>query len=192
MHGGGAGAARSSVSDTGAMDDLPEAWMRGPIPGVHPLVAPVLYSFQQAREELAKHTEGLTTAQIWARPFGLTSVGFHLRHIAGSTTRLMAYAQGRQLDERELAELEDEKLPSGPGQTELLAAIGSAFRAAEVVVRTIDPSSLADPRVVGRKRLPTTVVGLLTHIAEHTQRHVGQAINAARLVRSAGAAESVS
>ena len=63
---------------------------------------------------MAKHTEGLTTAQIWARPSRLSSVGFHLRHIAGSTTRLMAYAQGRQLDERQLAELEDEKLPLGP------------------------------------------------------------------------------
>jgi len=155
--------------------------MRGPIPGVHPLVAPVLYSFQQAQEELARYTEGLTAAQIWVRPHGLTSVGFHLRHIAGSTTRLMAYAQGRQLDDRELAELEDEKLPSGPGRKDLLASMDRAFRAAEVFVRSIDPDSLVEPRAVGRKRLPTTLIGLLTHIAEHTQRHVGQAIGVAKL-----------
>jgi uncharacterized damage-inducible protein DinB len=166
------------------MDNLPEPWMRGEIPGVSALVAPVLYSFQQAREELAKHTEGLTAAQIWARPQGLGSVGFHLRHIAGSATRLMAYAQGRQLDDRELAELESEKLPSGPGREELLAEMDRAFRAAEVFVRSIDPHMLAERREVGRKRLPSTVIGLLTHAAEHTQRHVGQAICAARLART--------
>jgi uncharacterized damage-inducible protein DinB len=93
----------------------------------------------------------------------------------------MAYAQGRQLDERELAELEDEKLPSGPGRKDLLAAMDRAFRAAEVFVCSIDPDSLAEPRSVGRKRLPTTLIGLLTHVAEHTQRHVGQAIGAAKL-----------
>jgi len=32
----------------------------------------------------------------------------------------------------------------------------------------------------------TTVAGLLTHIAEHTQRHVGQAISAAKLSRVEG------
>jgi hypothetical protein len=147
-------------------------------------VAPVLYSFQHAREDLAKHTEGLTPEQIWARPFGLGSVGFHLRHLAGSTRRLMAYVQGRALEEQELAELRAEDLQSGPDRAELLAALEGAFRAAESIVRSIDPSTLTEPRVVGRKRLPSTVIGLLTHIAEHTQRHVGQAISAVKVVRT--------
>ena len=42
--------------------------------------------------------------------------------------------------------------------------------------RAFDPARLAEPRTVGRRRLPTTAIGLLTHTAEHTQRHVGQAI----------------
>jgi hypothetical protein len=88
--------------------------MRGSIVGVHPLVAPVLYSFQHAREDLARHTEGLTLEQIWARPHGWGSIGFHVRHIAGSTGRLMAYVQGRALNERELDELKAEELPTGP------------------------------------------------------------------------------
>src|ERR1039458_5876552 len=71
----------------GPPEALPEAWMRGPIPGVDPLVAPALYSFQQAREDLARYTEGLTFEQLWATPHGFGSVGFHLRHIAGSTGR---------------------------------------------------------------------------------------------------------
>jgi DinB superfamily len=143
-----------------------EAWLRGPIEGVDPLTAPVLYAFVQAREDLARYTEGLTTAQLWT-----SSVGFHIRHISRSTDRLIAYLEGRppgQLGEGD------------PGATreELLAELDSAFNRAEKVVRAIDPANLRDKREVGRKRLPTTVIGLLTHLAEHTQRHVGQAITA--------------
>src|SRR5688572_11721699 len=168
------------------MTTLPEPWMRGPIAGVDPLVAPILYSFQQAREDLARYTEGLTPSQIWASPYGFGSVGFHLRHIAGSTERLMTYLQGRQLDERQLAALEIEKRADGPGRDELLAAMDRAFREAEAVVRGIDPATLAEARSVGRQKLPTTVIGLITHIAEHTQRHVGQAISAAKWARLGG------
>ena len=160
---------------------LPEAWMRGPIPGVDPLVAPALYSFQQAREDLARYTEGLTFEQLWATPHGFGSVGFHLRHIAGSTGRLITYLQGDALSQAQMEALAAEKEPAGAGRDELLAQLDQAFRAAEAVVRSIDPSTLASPRAVGRKGLPTTVIGLLTHIAEHTQRHVGQAIAAAKL-----------
>jgi uncharacterized damage-inducible protein DinB len=161
--------------------DLPEAWMRGPIAGIDPLLAPVLHSFQQAREEAARLTEGLTFEQLWARPHGLGSVGFHLRHIAGSTSRLMTYLQGGTLSPAQMEEMEAERERSGPGRDELLAMIDDAFRRAESEVRSLDPSTLASPRAVGRKRLPTTVIGLLTHIAEHTQRHVGQAIYAAKI-----------
>ncbi|HTB13987.1 MAG TPA: DinB family protein [Bryobacteraceae bacterium] len=149
-----------------------EAWLRGPIPGVDPLTAPVLYAFTQAREDLAKYSEGLTAEQLWA-----SGVGFHIRHISRSTDRLIAYLKGRM----------PEKLGDGePGASreELLAELDSAFKDAEIVVRSIDPATLREPREVGRKRLPTTVIGLLTHIAEHTQRHVGQAIAAAKVYYS--------
>src|SRR5258706_6745344 len=95
------------------MDHLPEPWMRGPIAGVHPLTTPVLYCFQQAGEDLDKYTDGLTPQQIWASPHGFGSVGFHLRHIAGSTDRLMTYLQGRRLSDQQLAALEAENV----GQT---------------------------------------------------------------------------
>ena len=154
--------------------------MRGPIPGVHPLLAPVLYSFQHAREDLAKYTESLTPQQIWASPHGFGSVGFHLRHIPGAVDRLMTYLQGHQLTDAQLAALEAEKSPTGPNREELLAAMDLTFRNAEAIVRALDPNTLAEPRTVGRQKLPTTVIGLLTHVAEHTQRHVGQAISAAK------------
>lgn len=164
---------------------MTEPWMRGPIEGVHVLAAPVLYSFQQAREDLAQWTEGLTTEQIWATPHGFGSLGFHLRHIAGATDRLMTYLKSEQLTPEQLDELKREKDP-GAGRDELLAGMNSAFERAETVVRSLPPAALSEPREIGRKRLPTTVIGLLTHIAEHTQRHVGQAISAAKLARLEG------
>lgn len=160
--------------------------MRGPIAGVHPLLAPLLYCFQQAREDLAKHTEGLTPQQIWASPHDFGSVGFHLRHIAGSTDRLMTYLQARALSELQMAALEEEKRPGGPAREELLDSMDRIFHDAESVVRALNPAILAEPRTVGRQRLPTTVIGLLSHIGEHTQRHVGQAISAAKWARIGG------
>jgi uncharacterized damage-inducible protein DinB len=162
---------------------LPEPWMRGPIPGVSPLVAPILYAFQHAREDLAKHTDGLTPDQLWATPHGFGSVGFHIRHIAGSTGRLLTYLQGGALTADQLRELDDEKRPLGIPREELLALLDRALADAETVIRAIDPATLAEPRAVGRQRLPTTVIGLLIHIAEHTQRHVGQAISAVKWSR---------
>jgi uncharacterized damage-inducible protein DinB len=158
---------------------LPEPWLRGPIEGVDSLVAPVLYAFQQAREDLSRHTAGLTNAQLWARPHGFGSVGFHIRHIAGSTERLMSYLEERQLTPEQLADLESEHEP-GMDRDLLIARLERSMREAEAIVRRIDPATLASPRFVGRKRLPTTAIGLLTHIAEHTQRHIGQAISAAK------------
>ncbi len=160
----------------------PEPWLRGPIEGVNPFVAPVLYAFQQAREDLAKHTEGLTTDQIWERPHGFGPVGFHLRHIGGSVERLTTYLEGRQLSEEQLAALKAEIAP-GASREELLSDLDERLQRAEQLIRSVDPSTLTEPRTVGRVRLPTTVVGLLVHIAEHTQRHVGQAISAAKLAR---------
>ena len=167
------------------MPTLPEPWLRGPIPNVHPLISPMLYAFQQAREDLATHTAGLTIEQIWATTHGLGSLGFHIRHIAGSTSRLITYLEGNQLSEHQLAELRTEPEPGASIQN-LLAGMERSFEHAEAVVRALNPADLAAPREVGRKRLPTTVIGLLTHIAEHTQRHVGQAISAAKLARITG------
>jgi uncharacterized damage-inducible protein DinB len=165
------------------MATLPEPWLRGSVPGVSPLIAPILFAFQQAREDLATYTAGLTVEQIWAKPFGIGSLGFQLRHIAGSTERLITYLEGKQLSESQIAALESEKQPGG-SREKLLTELDSVFRMSEDVVRAINPKALAETREVGRKRLPTTVIGLLTHIAEHTQRHVGQAIFAAKLARS--------
>jgi uncharacterized damage-inducible protein DinB len=148
-------------------------------------VAPVLYAFQQAREDLAMHAQGLTFEQIWAKPHGFGSLGFHVRHIAGSTDRLVTYLQNHQLSAEQMAALQAEEQAQGSLE-ELLAEMNASFHRAETVVRALDTASLREAREVGRKRLPTTVIGLLTHLAEHTQRHVGQAISAVKLARATG------
>ena len=152
---------------------------------MHPLLAPALYGFQQTREDLARHTAGLTAGQVWARPHGLAPLGFHLRHIAGSVDRLTSYLQARPLDAAQLAALAAERQP-GAGLDELLRDIESVLRRAELAIRALDPAIFAEARRVGRQRLPTTVLGLLVHLAEHTQRHLGQAIGAAQLARVGG------
>ena len=160
-----------------------EPWMRGPIEGVHPLVQPLLFSFQQVREDLEKWTAFLSTEQMCAAPFDLGPVGFHVRHIGGSVERLMVYLQGGRLSEAQMAEMKAEKDP-GASREELLAQMNSRLRDAEQVAHGIDPASWAEPRFIGRKQLPTTVGGLIAHIAEHAQRHVGAAIITVKVVKA--------
>lgn len=165
-------------------DALPEPWMRGPIPGLEPLVMPVFYSFTMVREDLARHTAGISQEALWRRIEPLPSLGFHLRHIAGSVDRLTAYLMQHSLTDAQLRFLKEEGVPGATLQ-ELLTAVDASLRASEEALRTIQPSQIHQPRFIGRKRLPTTVLGLLVHIAEHTQRHLGQAITTAKLVRDA-------
>ena len=160
-----------------------EPWLRGPIADVNPVLAPVLRSFQQAREDLASHTEALTTEQIWARPYGFGSVGFHIGHITGSVDRLTTYLEQRSLSEQQMTALKNEMEP-GASREDLLDDLEAGLSRAEGVIRRVDVLKLCEARTVGRQLLPTTVIGLLIHIAEHTQRHVGQAISAAKLVRA--------
>jgi hypothetical protein len=161
-----------------------EPWLRGPLDGVHPLLAPTLHAYQQACEDLARWTAGLSDQQIWAQPHGLAPLGFQLRHIAGSVDRLTTYLRGGQLSAVQMDALRHEMDP-GAGRDELLHLVDTALLESERVIRAIDPATLAEPRAVGRKQLPTTAAGLLVHLAEHTQRHVGQAIVTAKLLRGA-------
>ena len=168
---------------------MPEPWLRGPIDGLHPLVAPVFYAFTQAREDLDAWTRDLSPEQLWSSPGGIGSVGFHIRHIGRSVDRLVTYLEGNPLTGAQFAALRAEKEP-GESRQDLLAEMNHHFRRAESAIRGIDPAALADVRTVGRQNLPTTVIGLLTHIAEHTQRHAGAAIVISKVVSSARASSS--
>lgn len=161
----------------------PEPWLRGPIDGLHPAAAHLLYTFEQAREELPKFCAALTMEKIWRSPSdGVASVGFHLRHIAGSVDRLTTYLQGDQLSQTQVAGLRSEHEP-GPSFADLMESLEVEFRRTETIVRAVSPTTYQEQRVVGRKQLPTTVGGLIVHLSEHTQRHLGQAVLTAKLVR---------
>lgn len=162
---------------------MSEPWLSGPIEGVHPLIAPLLHSFAQVREDAATWTESLTIEQLWAEPHGAGSVGFHLRHAGGAAERLCVYLLGGQLNDEQLAAMKAEKTP-GATRDELLAELNRRLDAVASAARSLDPARLAEPRAVGRKLLPTTAIGLLVHIAEHTQRHLGEAIVTAKWART--------
>jgi hypothetical protein len=111
-------------------------------------------------------------------------LGFQLSHIAGSLDRLTAYLESRGLTEAQLAYLKSEQT-QGACLAELLRGAEMALQHTEDTVRKIAPATLSEPRYVGRQRIRTTVIGLAIHIAEHTQRHCGQAITTSKLLNAA-------
>ena len=120
--------------------------------------------------------------QLWRNPaLGVASVGFHMRHMAGSVDRLTTYLRGQPLTEEQLATLRLEH-EAGASFAVLLEAVEGEFQKTEAVVRGIAVSSYQDLRGVGRRQLPTTVGGLIVHISEHTQRHLGQAVLTSKFV----------
>jgi len=162
---------------------MPEAWLEGPVAGVPGTLQPVAHALVQARREVRALLDGFPEARLWERPAGLASVGFHLQHLSGVLDRLTSYARGATLDDAQRAALAAEGTPA----TELSAAtLVDAFDAqverALAQLRTTDPATLLESRAVGRQQLPSTVLGLLVHAAEHTMRHLGQLLVTARVV----------
>lgn len=167
-----------------AKGNQPEVWLRGPIAGITPLLQPVAHSLLQCREEVqAAMTTGLTPHQISSRPSGAAAIGYHIQHAIGSLDRLFTYARGESLTAAQLAALAAEPRPDGTlSGDELASAFSAAVDRALEQLRTTDESILLEARAVGRAKLPSTVLGLLFHAAEHTQRHVGQAVTTAKVL----------
>ncbi|HXD47222.1 MAG TPA: DinB family protein [Gemmatimonadaceae bacterium] len=167
---------------------IPEVWLRGPLPDVPPLFQPVAHGLLQCREEVHAALAGLTATQLAARPALVASVAYHVVHAIGSLDRLLAYARGESLSPEQLVYLNDERRAGESPQESaaLLARFDDAVDRALTQIRRTDPSTALDRREVGRAKLPSTVIGLLFHAAEHTQRHVGQLVTTAKIVRAAG------
>lgn len=161
---------------------LPEVWLRGPLPDVPALLQPVAHSLVQCREEVARLLPTLTADQLAMRPGGAASIEFHVRHAAGSLDRLFTYARGDALSSTQKDALLRESSPSGLGGEALVADFSGAIDRALSQLRATKEDSLLDARGVGRARLPSTVIGLLFHGAEHTQRHAGQMAAIARVI----------
>jgi uncharacterized damage-inducible protein DinB len=166
------------------MPRQPEVWLRGPVDGVPPLLQPVAHSLLQSREELAAALARLTPEQLWTRPSGAASAGFHAQHAAGSLDRLLTYARGERLSADQQAALAAEREPNPEPRTaeRLLAAFSETIDRALDQLRATGEGTLVESRTVGRAQLPSTVIGLLFHGAEHTLRHVGQAVTTAKVV----------
>jgi uncharacterized damage-inducible protein DinB len=162
-----------------------EPWMTGSIVGVHPLQAALLYSFEHARQDLSRWTEGLTVEQLWRRSGEVAPVAFHILHIGGSVDRLVTYAAGKQLSDEQLNELRSEQDVQALTREELLQRLEAKLQAAGDRVKSMDVADLGAIREIGRKRVPVQLGVLLAHIAEHTQRHVGAAIVTTKIVREA-------
>ena len=170
----------------------PEAWLRGDVEGIAPPIQPAAHGFIQAREEVEHALHDMPADWIWAPLPGAASLGFHCRHLAQSTGRLITYAGGGELSESQRRALESEKrIPSPlPDSAELGRLVSGAIDAALAFLRTLDERALPEPRAVGRARLPSTVGGIVFHAAQHAARHAGQATTTARVIRSLRAAES--
>ncbi len=161
----------------------PEPWMRGIVAELHPVTGHLLRAAEQLREDMEAAIGDLTPAQIWAKPHGMSSAGFHAKHLAGSTERLSAYLEGNQLTPEQIARMKAEGEGSEDA-AELLATANLALDRYEVLVRALDPDHFDDVREIGRKRYQTTAIGIAIHIAEHGQRHIGGMIAAAKLARA--------
>lgn len=164
-----------------------EVWLRGPLPGMPPLVQPVAHALLQAREELGAALHDFPPALLNARPAGVASVGFHLQHLSGVLDRLLTYARDEALSPQQLAQLAAENPPLAIQPTtvaELVRRFGTQVDTALNQLLATTDASLTEPRGVGRTQIPSTTLGLLVHAAEHTQRHMGQLLVTARWVRA--------
>jgi hypothetical protein len=157
-----------------------EPWLRGTLTEVDAVRRQVIHAVELANEDIERWCAGLSDAEINARPFGLAPVAFHLRHIARSLDRLLTYAEGRALSGAQMDALSDE-MAGGAFAEEVLAEVRAGLGEAHRRVLMISPASYEENRGVGRAMLPSTVGGLLVHCAEHTQRHVGQAVTTAKV-----------
>lgn len=161
-------------------------WLHGPIDGIPDLLQPVAHALIEAAQDIRTLLATVTAEQTWTRPYGAAALGFHVRHSMGSLDRLFTYARGEALSEAQLATLAAEKtMDASVGGPETLSAdFDAAVDRALDQLRATPPAVLLERREVGRARRPSNVIGLLNHAAEHTYRHVGQAVTTARIVKA--------
>jgi hypothetical protein len=163
---------------------LPEVWLRGPVEGFAPVLMPAAHALLQVREDLERLAQTVVEEHLWVRPGGAASIGFHIRHTGGALDRLLTYARGETLSDAQLRFLRVEG-DGGDPPASLASVVGEAQAAVERALgqlRETDPDRVYEERRVGRAGLPATVLGLIVHAAEHSTRHMGQAITTAKIV----------
>jgi uncharacterized damage-inducible protein DinB len=162
--------------------NLPEPWLRGTLTDVAPAQRAVLHALELVKEDLSRWCGDLTDAQLNARPADIPPVAFHLRHICRATDRLLTYAEGNPLTSEQISAMKSELAPKAT-RDQLFAELAQSLDSAAQRIRAFPADALNQPRTVGRQQMPTTVAGLVIHVADHAQRHVGQAITTAKIVK---------
>ena len=161
-----------------------EAWMRGPIEGIPPLLMPVAHALIQARDELERMTSQIPPEHVWRRPGGAASIGFHVKHLGAALDRLFTYARGERLSDVQKEAFRAEEEPGDPpaALADLVNAATAQIDRALDQLRRMSDDQLLEYRGVGRAQLPSNVLGLLFHAAEHSTRHTGQLITTAKIL----------
>lgn len=153
----------------------PEVWLRGKVEGVPNLLQPAAHALLQSGEEVEKYMQDFPEELLWEKPAGRASVGFHLKHVTGVADRMLTYAQAEKLSENQFQYLKNEEKKNGNISAEFLVQnFQDKVNEAIDFLKNTPENILTENRAVGRKELPSTVIGLLFHAAEHSQRHVGQ------------------
>ncbi len=165
------------------MTEQLEVWQRGPIVGVEPMLMPAAHALLQTYQDVERAVRDLAVEDVWLSVGGAPSIGFHLRHLAGSTDRLFTYARGERLNDVQRAFLASEK-NTGEATCTLLRELREVIDACVERLRTTPAGALLEVRTIGRAAIPTNVIGLVFHAAEHAQRHAGQVVTTATIVRS--------
>ena len=169
----------------GKTENQPEVWQRGPVENIPPLLQPVAHALLQAKEEVAVIMKDFPEKLLWEKPAGLASVGFHLQHLSGVVDRLFTYALNEQLSAEQLRSLQEENMPQNSIVTskQLIERFNLQVGMALQQLKDTDESTLTEQRSIGRKKIPTTVIGLLVHAAEHMMRHIGQLMVTVRVLK---------
>ena len=165
------------------MSTQSEVWLRGPVTGIPALLMPVAHALLQAKEDVVRAAEGLSDDALWTRPGGAASAGFHMFHMAQSLDRLMTYARGETLTDSQRMALALEK--SGEidaGADDLIELVATSIERALRQLRCTSEQALAAERRIGRALVPSTLLGILFHAAEHTTRQAGQLITTVKVV----------
>ena len=164
--------------------DQLEVWMRGPISGISPFLQPVAHALLQIDEDIQKQLTDEIEPYLWIRPFEMANIAFHIQHIVGVIQRMVIYSKGESLTEEELQEIKLEGIQNPEINNEVLKnRLHEVIEQTVRYLKSIDPNTLADERFLGRKKIPTTQIGLLFHAAEHGQRHYGQLLVTIKTVK---------
>jgi hypothetical protein len=167
------------------MEDKSEVWQRGPVENIPALLQPVAHALLQAREELADMFSTFSESLLWERPAGVASPAFHLQHLTGVLDRLFTYARKESLNSAQLYALsiEGNQHETPSSMMELIELFDKQVDLSINELSGVNTDTLTEARTIGRKQIPTTLIGLYVHAAEHTMRHIGQLLVTTRLLK---------